>query len=215
MVLPSFPPSTPPWPGELDASRPGQFWRLTRGRDKWAWGGIYQIIGSRPESDALTIQRWSALPGGLNRPRPIIRTGSPTAILHTHFVFRVTHRLLVSSANSPGKGTIHAEFPDYLGPSPPPPSSWPDSLPSLLPGGPSWSVYTDASWRAQQPLQAQAAFGSQGTHSGRGALFLTADSPDWSPPSVSRSPRPCGSLAGRHRWPNCLRSTPASTCCIP
>ena len=85
--FPHFPLSTPPWPGELDASRPGQIWRLTRGRDEWAWGGIYQIICSRPESDALTIQRWSALPGGLDRRRPIIRTGSPTPILHTDFVF--------------------------------------------------------------------------------------------------------------------------------
>ena len=179
VVLPSFPPSTPPWPGELDASRPGQFWRLTGGRDEWAWGGIYQIIGSCPESDALTIQRWSALPGGLNRPRPITRTGSRTTILHTDFVSRVTHRLLVSSVNSSGKGTIQAEFPDYLGPTSSHPSSWPAFLRSVLPGGHTWSVYTDATWRAQRPLEAQAGFGSQGTHFSRGALFLSADSPDW------------------------------------
>ena len=42
-----------------------------------------------------------------------------------------------------------------------------------------WSVYTDASWRATLPPQAQAMFGTQGTHEGCGALFLSADTPDW------------------------------------
>ena len=64
VTLPSFPPPYPPCPGAPDASRPGQFWRLTSGLDEWAWGGIYQIIGLHPESEALSIQRWSALPGG-------------------------------------------------------------------------------------------------------------------------------------------------------
>ena len=179
VVLPSFPPPTPPWPGDLNTSRPGQFWRLTPGLDEWAWGGIYQIIGAPPELDTLTVQRWSALPGGHNRSRPLIRTGSPTTLPHKDFVSRVTHRLLVSIAKTLGKGTIHAEFPDSLGlPSSLPPS-WSEPLRSLLPGGYTWSVYTDASWRAKQPLQAQAVFGTQGTHEGRGALFLSADSPDW------------------------------------
>ena len=54
VILPSFPPSYPPCPGEPDASRPGQFWRLTPGLDEWAWGGIYQIIDLHPESEALS-----------------------------------------------------------------------------------------------------------------------------------------------------------------
>ena len=179
VALPSFPPPTPPWPGDLDASRPGQFWRLTQGHDEWAWGGIYQIIGFHPESDALTIQRWSAISGGgRNRPRLLARSGSTTTLQHRDFVSRVSHRLLVSTAKTPGKGTIHAEFPDSLGP-PPPPPPWSEPLRSLLPGGYTWSVYTDASWRATRPLQAQAVFGTQGTHEGRGALFLSADAPDW------------------------------------
>ena len=57
--------------------------------------------------------------------------------------------------------------------------SLPDSLHSLLPRDHTWSVYTDASWRAKQPLHPQAVFGTQGTQEGRGALFLSADSPDW------------------------------------
>ena len=179
VALPSFPPSTPPWPGKLDASRPGQFWRLTGGRDESAWGGIYQILDPCPERGTLTLQRWSALPGGPNRLRPIIRNGSPTTILHTDFVSRVTHRLLVAIGNSSGKGTIHAEFSDYLGTTSPYPSPWPTSLRSGLPGGHTWSVYTDAIWRAQQPLEAQTAFSSHGTYFGRGALFLSADFPDW------------------------------------
>ena len=179
VVLPSFPPPYPPWPGDLDASRPGQFWRLTPGLDEWAWGGIYQILGSLPERDVLALQRWSALPGAHNRTRPIIRTGSSTTLHHRDFVLRVTHRLLVSTTKTPGKGTIHAEFPDSLGPPSPPTPSWSEPLRSLLPGSHTWSVYTDASWRATQPLQAQAVFGNQGTHEGRGALFLSADSPDW------------------------------------
>ena len=180
VALPSFPPSNPPWPGDLDASRPGQFWRLSPGLDEWAWGGIYQIIGSLPDSDALSIQRWSTLPGGHNRSRPLVRTGSPTTLHRRDFVLRVTHRLLVYTPKTSGKGTIHAEFPDSLGPPSPPTPPWSEPLRSLLTGVHSWSVYTDASWRAKQPLQAQAVFGNQGTHEGRGALFLSADSPDWS-----------------------------------
>ena len=96
--LPSFPPPHPPCPGAPDASRPGQFWRLTPGLAEWAWGGIYQIIGLLPESDALSIQRWSALPGGHDRPRPLTRNGLPTTLSHHDFVSRATHRLLVSAA---------------------------------------------------------------------------------------------------------------------
>ena len=42
-----------------------------------------------------------------------------------------------------------------------------------------WSVFADASWRVITPPQARAVFGLQGTHRGRGALFLSADLPDW------------------------------------
>ena len=43
----------------------------------------------------------------------------------------------------------------------------------------SWSVYSDSSWRRATPLQATAVFGLHGTHHGRGALFFSADLPDW------------------------------------
>ena len=114
---------------------------------------------------------------GLHYPAAGIRAGYPTTIKHMDFVSRVTHRLLVSIAKDSGKGTIHAEFPDHVGTHTLPTPSWPDFLRSLLPRGHSWSVYTDASWQAKQPLQAQAVFGTQGTHEGREALFLTADFP--------------------------------------
>ena len=76
-------------------------------------------------------------------------------------------------------GTIHAEFSDQPGLTNSPTPSWPDPLQTLLPGVYAWSVYTDASWRAKKPLHSLAVFGTQGTHEGCGALFLTADSPDW------------------------------------
>ena len=108
MALPKFPLSPQHWPGDLDASRPGQFWRLTCGHDEWAWGGIYQIISVHPGRDELTAQRW---------------TNSTCA-------------------------------------------------------GYTWSVYSDASWRAWPPNPPRHKR-TQGTHEGRGALFLTADTTDW------------------------------------
>ena len=90
---------------------------------------------------------------------------------------RCTHRLLVNLTSA--KGNIIAEFPDLLGPVSPPPPVWTDFLRHSLSREHSWSVYTDASWRALHPPQAQTVFGLQGSHEGRGALFLSADSPDW------------------------------------
>ena len=123
LTLPGFPPTTRPWPGDLDASRPGQFWRLTLGHDEWAWGGIYQILCAHPDSGELTTQRWSALPAGLNRPRPLIRTGFPVKITYADFMSRGTHRLLVTLTTD--KGHIHAEFPV------PPPPPHPGRTPSV------------------------------------------------------------------------------------
>ena len=177
LTLPAFPPTPQPWPGYFDASRPGQFWRLTRGLDEWAWGGIYQVLTAHSDSDDLQTQRWSPLPPCHNRLPPIIRTGLPLTIKHTDFVSRCTHRLLVNL--NADKGNIIAEFPDLLGPASPPPPTWTDALRHALTREHSWSVYTDASWRALHPPPAQTVFGLQGTHAGRGALFLSADSPDW------------------------------------
>ena len=177
LTLPAFPPTPQPWPGDLDASRPGQFWRLARGSDEWAWGGIYQILTALPDSGDLRTQRWSPLPPCHNRLRPLIRTGFPVMVKHTDFVSRCTHRLLVHCKAQ--KGNIIAEFPDSLGPATLPPPTWTDSLRHSLTREHSWSVYTDASWRAIHPPSALTVFGLQGSHAGRGALFLTADSPDW------------------------------------
>ena len=175
--FPAFPPTPQPWPGDLDSSRPGQFWRLTHGPDEWAWGGIYQIVGAHPDSRELTIQRWLALPPTQHRPRPLIRTGFPIKVPHADFISRGTHRLLCTSTAD--KGNIIAEFPDLLCPTTTTPPSWTDVLRPYLSRDHSWSVFTDASWRAIHPPPAQTVFGIQGTHEGRGVLFLSADLPDW------------------------------------
>ena len=124
-------------------------------------------------------QRWATPPTGSGRPRAIIRIGQPLTIASSDFTARCTHRLLVLLARCQGKGTIRAEFPDTPALIDPPRLSWTHPLRSLLASAPSWSIYTDASWRAVHPIQAQAVFGLHGTRSGRGALFLSADLPDW------------------------------------
>ena len=57
LILPAFLPTPRPWPGDLDASRPGEFWRLTRCHDEWAWGGIYQILCAHPDNGKLSTHR--------------------------------------------------------------------------------------------------------------------------------------------------------------
>ena len=57
--------------------------------------------------------------------------------------------------------------------------AWPEPFRQLLSPAHTWSVYSDSSWRAVKPIQARAAFGLQGSHLGRGALFLSAELPDW------------------------------------
>ena len=59
--------------------------------------------------------------------------------------------------------------------------SWTAPFRSILVAAASWAVYTDASLQTRFPIQAQAVFGIHGSHHGRGALFLSADSPDWCP----------------------------------
>ena len=177
LTFPDFPPIPQPWPGDLDSSRPGQFRRLTRGPDEWAWGGIYQILGALPASSEVTTQRWSALPPVQNRLHPLIRTGYPIKVQRSDFVSRGTHWLLVTFTAD--NGSIIAEFPAHLGPTPTSLQPWTDSLRHSLSRVHSWSVYTDASWRAIHPLPAPSVVGMQGTHEGRGALFVSADSPDW------------------------------------
>ena len=179
LSLPSFPPVPLPWPGDPATSRTGQFWRLTRGPGDWAWGGIHQLLGFNQTCCQLTAQRWITLPQGPGRPRAITRIGQPLTIAASDFTARCTHRLLVLLARCQLKGTIRAEFPDTPALTDPPRLSWTHSFRPLLASAPSWSIYTDASWRVVHPIQAQAVFGLQGTHSGRGALFLSADLPDW------------------------------------
>ena len=52
-----------------------------------------------------------------------------------------------------------------------PPLSWTDPHRPLLRATCARSLYTDASWRAVHPIQAQAVFGLQGIHFGRWALY--------------------------------------------
>ena len=179
LSLPSFPPVPHPWPGDPATSRPGQFWRLTRGPGDWAWSGIHQLLTYNQTCGELTAQRWVTLPTGPGRLRAITRIGHPLTIAASDFTARCTHRLLVLLARCQLKGTIKAEFPDTPALMDPPRLSWTHSFRPLLVSAPSWSIYTDASWRAVHPIQAQAVFGLQGTHSGRGVLFLSADLPDW------------------------------------
>ena len=173
MTLSPYPPVPQPWPGDPASTRPGQFWRLTRGPGDWAWGGIHQIIAYLPTDNVLTLQRWTE-----GRLRSLTRSGHSFSTSLTDFTDRCSHRVLVHPSRSPGKGTLRAEFPDTPQLTPSPGPSWVDALRPLDPTI-SWSIYTDASWRAVRPPQAQAVFGLQGSHHGRGALFITADHPDW------------------------------------
>ena len=178
LPLPSFPPIPQPWPGDPAATRSGQFWRLRQGAGDWAWGGIYQILNLAPGNRDLSVQRWLHSPSGPGKPQVISRAGHPTLISTSDFLDRCTHRILVARGRSQHKGTIRVEFPDSPNLTPLTPSTWVDRLPQLTTAH-SWSVYADASWRLLTPLQAQAVFGLQGSHHGRGALFLSADLPDW------------------------------------
>ena len=179
LPLPAFPPAHPPWPGEPASTRPGQFWRLRQGSGDWEWGGIHQVLTLLPEQSALIVQRWVALPTTPGGPRSVSRTDHTFTATITDFTTRCTHRLLVLLTRSSLKGTIRAEFPDTPNLTVPSFNTWVDALRPFLISAPSWSIYTDASWRAILPHQAQAVFGLQGSHSGRGALFLSADHPDW------------------------------------
>ena len=173
LLLSPFPPVPQPWPGDRASTRPGQFWRLSRGPGDWAWGGIHQIIASLPEENVLTLQRWTE-----GRGRSLTRSGHTFTTSPADFTNRCSHRLLVHPSCSPGKGIIRAEFPDTPQLTPAPGPIWVDAL-HPLDSSISWSIYTDASWRAVHPPQAQAVFGLRGSHHGRGALFFTADHPDW------------------------------------
>ena len=105
--------------------------------------------------------------------------GYPVTIKHSEFAYLSSDRLLVILAKDPNKGTVHAEFPHHIGLPTSSPWAWTNALRTSLPASYAWSVYTDASWRATHPPQAQAVFGTQGTHEGCGALFLSADTTDW------------------------------------
>ena len=179
LSLPSFPPAHPPWPGDPVATRPGQFWRLMRGSGEWELGGIHQVFTLDPEQNACILQRWVALPTTQGGPLSISRADHTFTSTITDFTARCTHRLLVLLTRSGLKGTIRADFPDTPNLTEPPRYTWVEALRPFLASTTSWSIYSDASWRAIHPPHAQAVFGLQGSHSGRGALFLSADHPDW------------------------------------
>ena len=142
-------------------------------------GGIYQILSLAPNDHNLIVQRWLTLPTGPGRPRAITRAGHPTTLPITDFTHRCTHRLLVLRGCGQRKGTIRTEIPDTPCLTSSTPPSWVEPLRLCLPSTHSWSLYSDSSWRRATPLQAKAVFGLQGSHHGRGALFFSADLPDW------------------------------------
>ena len=153
--------------------------RLHSGPGDWAWGGIYQILSLARNGLDLTIQRWLSIPTVSGCPRAIVRAGHPTTLLTTDFLNRCSHRLLVIRGRCPHKGTTRADFSDTPSLTPSSPPAWVEPLRSSPPTTHSWSIYSDSRWRCATPLQAKAVFGLQGTHYGRGALFLSADLPDW------------------------------------
>ena len=177
--LTAFPPVPQPWPGDPSATRSGQFWRLAQGSGDWAWGGIYQVLRLHPDTLELSVQRWVTLPVRPGRPRDIARAGHPNILPVVDFIARCTHRLLVMKGRSPHKGAIRLELPDTPCLTPLEAPAWSEPFRQLLSRAHSWSVYSDSSWRAAKPIHARAAFGLQGSHLGKGALFLSADLPDW------------------------------------
>ena len=138
------------------------------------------MLTLHPDSDEITSQRWTASQPGPNRPSLILRSGHPTLCSAKDFASRCTHRLLFLLAHSVRTGEIRAELPKNpnITLTAPPSKSWINSLRPLLPATTTWSIYTDASWKADHPIQAEAVFALQGTHCGGGALFLSADTPD-------------------------------------
>ena len=151
LSLPSFLPAHPPWPGDPVSARPGQFWRLMRGSGDWEWGGIHQVLTFLPEQNALILQRWVDLhttPGG---QRSISRADHTFTTSITDFSTRCSHRLIVLLTRNNMKGTIRAEFPDTRNLTESSFNTWVDSLRPFLTSAPSWSIYTDSSWRAITP----------------------------------------------------------------
>ena len=113
------------------------------------------------------------LPSPPDQQRRITRTGHTFTTTSSDFTTRGTHWLLVIRSRDPSKGTIRAEFPDTPKLSTLPSPSWMDQLRPHMTSATTWSIYTDASWRAIHPPQAPAVFGLQGSHHGRGAVFLS------------------------------------------
>ena len=107
LPLPSYPPVPQLWPGDPASTRPGQFWRLTRGPGDWDWGGIHQIIAYLREENVLKLQRWTE-----GRSRSLTRFGNTFTTSPADFTYQCSHRLLVHPIRSHGKGILRAEFPD-------------------------------------------------------------------------------------------------------
>ena len=168
----SFPPSRPDSPC-FPANPP-----TLAGRPGCLTAGWVLAADSWPRRVGLGGHLNSAPIGATTRTKPP-SSGYPVKIKYVDFMSRGTHRLLVTRTTD--KSKIHAEFLDHLDPATPSPPTWAEPLCPFLPRENSWSVYWDASWRTIHPPTAQAVFGIQGTHDGRGALYLTADFPDWCP----------------------------------
>ena len=140
-------------------------------------GSIYQIFALLPDSGELLTQRWLLTSVNSNCRYPLQLAGRPTTSPLSDFTTRCSHRLLVQLASCHRKGTIRAEVEDT--PQFTRRTLWTDAIRPLLLSSSSWSIFTDASWRAIHPIPVEAVFGIQGSHTGRGALFLSADHPDW------------------------------------
>ena len=106
----------------------------------------------------------------------------------------VTHRLLVSIAKDPGKGTIHAEFPDHLGLLSPPCHCLTPSIPSFRGTTRGRSTQTPVGEPSnpsihRRYLALKVPKKAEGLCS---SPLIPRTGVHTSPPSASRSPRPCG-----------------------
>ena len=134
-------------------------------------------------------------------PHPLHIAIHPTTSPITDFTSRCTNCLLVYLARCHRKGTIRAEFLDTPQLTRSTLPAWTDPIRPLLRPSCYWSIYTDASWRAVNPIPVEAVFGIQGSHIGSGTLFLFANLPNW----------PSETMAIRFDIPPTLHSLGGST----
>ena len=69
-----------------------------------------------------------------------------------------------------------------------PPTTWTDFLLPQIGQTTRWRVYTDGSWYASSPAQADVHFQAEGACEGRGAILLVPDTPSWETDTIISLP---------------------------